>query len=185
MHTWAFSDGYAGGPVCGFLIKRNLSQVVSKACRQPEGSAFRNGPFAKGGSLPELGQFELESGQFGPESTVQQHAAVYDPLHPALQLSPPENPITFLTPENAAGNKRTSDTTTHAWHSSPFCSIHSVPTEQSDQLKSTLFSCAQKRTKSSYFRTCLSGGYEPEYSEELAAIAARLKQLRKEKGYKN
>ena len=82
----AFGDGYAGGPVCGCLIKRNLSQAVSKACRQTEGAVFRNGPFAKGVSLPEWGQFELESGQFGPESIVQHHAAVYDPLHPALLL---------------------------------------------------------------------------------------------------
>ena len=158
MHTWALGNGYAGGPACGCLIKRNLSQVVSKACRQPEGSVFRNGPFAKGVSLPEWGQFALESGQFGPESTVQHHAAVYDPLHPALLLSPPENPITFSTPDNAAGDKRTSDTTTHAWYSSPFYSNRSAPADQSDQLKSTLFSRHQKRTKSNTFKTCLSGG---------------------------
>ena len=166
MHTWALGDGYAGGPVCGCLIKRNLIQVVSKACRQPDGSVFRNGPFAKGGSLPEWGQFELQSGQFGPESIVQHHAAVYDPLHPALLLSLPEIPLTFSTPDYAAGDKRTSDTTTHAWHSSPFCFIHSAPTDQSDQPKSTLFSCAKKRTESNTFKTCLSGGI-PSLKSEL------------------
>ena len=55
MHTWAFEYGYAGAPACGCLIKRNLSRVVSKACRQPEGSVFRNGPFAEGVNLPEYG----------------------------------------------------------------------------------------------------------------------------------
>ena len=62
MHTWALGYGYAGGPVCGCLIKRNLSQVVPKACRQPEGAVFRNGPFAKGGNSSESGQFETVGG---------------------------------------------------------------------------------------------------------------------------
>ena len=137
----AFGDGYAGRPVCGCLIKRNLSQVVSKACRQAEGSVFRSGPFANGVRLPEWGQFELQSGQFGPESIVQHHAAVHDPLHPALQLSLPEIPLTFSTPDYAAGDKRTSDTTTHAWHSSPLCSNHSVTNDRSDQPRSTFYSC--------------------------------------------
>ena len=160
MHTRAFGYGYAGWPVCGSLIKRNLGRVVSKACRQAEGAVFWNGPFAKGVSLPEWKQFELESGQFDPESIVHQHTAVHDHLHPALLFSLPETPMKFSTPDYAAGDKRTSDTTTLAWHSSPFCSIHSAPTDQRDQPKSTLFSCAQKRTKSNYFRTCWSGGYQ-------------------------
>ena len=123
--------------------------------KKPKPSSLQGLPSTRGVSIPEWsfcrggqppgiwGQFELESGQFGPESIVQHHAAVYEPLHTALLLSLLEIPMTFSDPDYAAGNKRTSDTTTHAWHSSPFCSIHSAPTDQSDQPMSTLFSCAQ------------------------------------------